>query len=525
MARARSQPPDARLMKTSGSPLGLAEGSVDSKSMMLISGMFMCGRFIPHGNLTELLHFEAIEEELGGCSKLRFDTKQHELKAQALEICGAPVRDLTTVSGDTLIGGGCVEHTTPEVRSYKKILAILVLINRRSKIRYFLQAGICDADLPLVLVKRTDSVASWALQPGKANDISPGRLKGWSKSKVTYTKFLEWQWVVLAPSFTSGQEKMVPHQSFQDRDILPFTSWEILVESKSTNVPIQAVAVKRLKSQNDGDFEREVNITRRFSDNHHKNLVCLLATYKQHDEFNLIFPYAECNLLGYWRQVNPNPSSKDGLSWLAEQCRGLADGLAYIHRYSTSSFRSLLHPNSFPLTSFTKVPTPDNKEVCQLFGRHGDIKPENILWFSGPRPFTENSKGILKITDFGIAEFSTKPAVDRKRRGHIPNSPTYCAPEIDLPVQVGGGPISPSYDIWALGCVYLQFITWWLGSWDYVEKFASRRLMPDPYHWSLPLNSDKFFTIQKNSHTGRWEAQVKDVVSQVSISQTMRVYL
>ncbi|KAH7268549.1 hypothetical protein B0J15DRAFT_578735 [Fusarium solani] len=91
-----------------------------------------------------------------------------------------------------------------------------------------------------------------------------------------------------------------------------------------------------------------------------------------------------------------------------------------------------------------RVPTPDSKEVCQLFGRHGDIKPENILWFSGPRPFTENYKGILKITDFGIAEFSTKPAVDRKRRGDAPNSATCCAPEIDLPVQVGGGLINPS---------------------------------------------------------------------------------
>jgi serine/threonine protein kinase len=229
---------------------------------------------------------------------------------------------------------------------------------------------------------------------------------------------------------------------------------------------------------------------------------------KQHDEFNLIFPWAEYDLHDYWRQVNPNPSPKehqDNLSWLAEQCRGLADGLAYIHRYPTASFRSLLHLNSSLLTSFTKVPTPDSKEVCQLFGRHGDIKPENILWFSGPRPFTENYKGILKITDFGIAEFSTKPAVDRKRRGDTPNSATCCAPEIDLPVQVGGGLINPSYDVWALGCVYLELITWWLGAWEYVEKFAPRRLMPDLFHWlnsRLPLSSDKFFTVQWNSHTG-----------------------
>jgi hypothetical protein len=47
---------------------------------------------------------------------------------------------------------------------------------------------------------------------------------------------------------------------------------------------------------------------------------------KQHDEFNLIFPWAEYDLHDYWRQVNPNPSPKehqDNLSWLAEQCRVL----------------------------------------------------------------------------------------------------------------------------------------------------------------------------------------------------------
>ncbi|WAO92054.1 HET domain-containing protein [Fusarium falciforme] len=125
-------------------------------------------------------------------------------------------------------------------------------------------------------------------------------------------------------------------------------------------------------------------------------------------------------------------------------------------------------------------------------------------------------------------EFSTKPAADRKRRGDTPNSPTYCTHEIDLPVQVGGGPISPSYDVWGLGCVYLELVTWWLGAWEHVEKFASRRLMPDLFHWPnsrLLRSSDKFFTIQWSSHTRGWEARVKDVISQVSISQTMRVYL
>lgn len=265
---------------------------------------------------------------------------------------------------------------------------------------------------------------------------------------------------------------------------------------------------------------------RRFSNDRHPNLISLLATYAQHGEFNLIFPWAEFDLHQYWRQINPSPSPeehKDYLAWLAEQCMGIADGLSYIHRYATESFRSLLHSTSFPLTSVVTVETLDKKEVCRLFGRHGDIKPENILWFPlpGPRSPAGKAQGILKITDFGIAEFSTKPAVDKSRRGNTPNSPTYCAPEIDLQPPHGSGLVSPSYDIWALGCVYLEFITWWIGAGEYVDEFTESRLMPDYHHFSkneFPLCSDKFFTIETIPSTGKQEAKVKDAVSRVGIS-------
>lgn len=166
--------------------------------------------------------------------------------------------------------------------------------------------------------------------------------------------------------------------------------------------------------------------------------------------------------------------------------------------------------------------------ICHdLFGRHGDIKPENILWFPDLETSGPNGFGTLKIADFGIVEFSTQRAVDRRRRGFVANSPSYRAPENDLPHDDGITRVSSSYDIWALGCVFLEFVTWWFGGWIMVEGFRSQRDLPDPvWYGSAALEepvyfSDTFFTIIKGS-SGEDVAIVKESVSKVSRSSCAR---
>lgn len=179
--------------------------------------------FIPRGKLSELLTIESIEDELMRCDRPLFGTRKHSTKAQASKIFGISPRSPTTDSGETLIGESHGEDTPTDGQSYKKILAILVLMEKASKIRSFLRAGVSDADLPLVCIKTKDSVVSWELRPEKAKDLSTGCLK--SRAKFTLIKFVEYQWAVLSPFFRSGYAKRVPHQSFQKNEILPFTSW------------------------------------------------------------------------------------------------------------------------------------------------------------------------------------------------------------------------------------------------------------------------------------------------------------
>ncbi|KAK1624881.1 kinase-like domain-containing protein [Colletotrichum phormii] len=139
----------------------------------------------------------------------------------------------------------------------------------------------------------------------------------------------------------------------------------------------------------------------------------------------------------------------DLVRWVARQTAGMAAGLARIHEYPGK--------------------VDGNMENAVKYGRHGDIKPENILWFRS----SEEDLGRLVISDFGLGVFNSK-----RSRSNIPNdsgigrTPTYRPPECDIE----GAMISRSWDIWTLGCVYVEFVTWLLGGWELSEHFAEWRM-------------------------------------------------
>ncbi|KAJ3533864.1 hypothetical protein NM208_g7781 [Fusarium decemcellulare] len=484
------------------------------------------GRFLPLEKLKVVLGEDAVEKQLAKCKGRRKTTHSKNsspidipgIKAEVQAVMGTLVRDTT--------------QTDAEHKSYLKILAILILIKRRSMIYPFMKAGLCDAHLPLSLENAADSTP-WKLRRKDGQEVSRDNFRDWKKS--SFARFIEKQWIVLAPSFDNGCDTKEDLQMLSGDHVLPFISWVKLSEggfgkvykvqihpschsfnsASAPRTPYPSFALKKVYIHKSFNPEYEFNVLRKFRNDRHKHLISLLAAYIQHDAYHLIFPWAKADLLDYWRLENPKPLEAERqqvLIWLAEQCRGLAEGLSFIHRYETVSFERLLHPTSFPLQSKSLVRRDGDKEVRRLFGRHGDIKPANILWFPGHC----SERGILKITDFGIAEFSTQQEVNSNRRDSFANSPTYRPPETDL--RIGDGTVSASYDIWTLGCVYLEFLTWWLGGWASVDKFAKQRLDSDTGLWqtnSLSFKSDAFFTITKDE-AGKSQARVKTKVTEVS---------
>jgi serine/threonine protein kinase len=223
------------------------------------------------------------------------------------------------------------------------------------------------------------------------------------------------------------------------------------------------------------DFEVEVEMLKAFSNHRGPHLVKLLATYRWHGRYHLIFPYARLNLRNYWKETPTPEFSQTTISWMLWQCKGIAAGLYAIHEYKNSERKQ-------QATLGSDLPHGRaNKD--NLFGRHGDIKPENILWYDED---THHGLGLLLIADFGLMEFHSEHSRSNVRADGVACSPTYAPPELELRLH-----ISPAYDIWSLGCVFLEFVTWLVLGSQELDGFPEARA----FTVTDGLNDDTFFTI------------------------------
>jgi len=209
----------------------------------------------------------------------------------------------------------------------------------------------------------------------------------------------------------------------------------------------------------------------------------------------MVFPWADGNLRNFWESFKLPKRTKDLTSWMVSQYHGISEGLLQIHGLGNEQ-------NS------------DGK----ITGRHGDIKPENILWLKNHN----GSKNHLVICDFGLSRFHTFKEQSEER---VPGfSPSYRPPECDL-YQLR---ISAKYDVWTLGCLLLEFLTWYLLGWEAVDlTFTDARMVdegwsPGPQQAkheeadSKWLYEDTFF--QQHNDGTTVSAQLKPSVLAVSPS-------
>lgn len=214
----------------------------------------------------------------------------------------------------------------------------------------------------------------------------------------------------------------------------------------------------------------------------------------------MIFPWAEGNLAEFWKGCSSDPGSRHDSFWSLQQCLGLAGGLRKVH--NDNSWRLRHGSNKFGLRNQ---------------GRHGDIKPENILFFPG----TGTARGRLVVADFTLMRFHSVDTVNYTQAGKVGFSETYYPPEVD---DSSGASVSQKYDVWTLGCVYLEFITWYLIGYDAIgkdyftdtdgkrrESFTLLRSKHDKKH-NVP--TDRFFTQADGSGS-----KVKDSVKEASRSR------
>lgn len=209
-----------------------------------------------------------------------------------------------------------------------------------------------------------------------------------------------------------------------------------------------------------------------------KSLITFLLTFKLSSDHYLILPWAEGGNLLDLCQSKEIPENDESWSyWLAEQCAELADGLSDIH-----DTRMTL--DEIPAALKMTIPEPDPQQVPSHgyhqdesdFGRHGDIKPPNILWFSNEK--NNHNHGVLRLADFGLTTFHrehTTKVLHAEVRGF---TSTYQAPEHILNYPDAGQVtyVSRKVHVWSLGYVYVEFITWGMMGNDGVERFRNQRM-------------------------------------------------
>lgn len=382
----------------------------------------------------------------------------------------------------------------PRPTTRRKIFAILALIQRVEDIVRFIKERLHDNDLPFLLSPGENPGTLQLQRRSRDGKLHPITIVS-SWPIYLLESFNNYQWKLLPPYFTLST-KLKPevlHYSFEDGTVLPLIEdeeitsgfsggysdvWKVKIHPAHHNCSHDGpsnqgnpdYAMKRLRHSNREAFKAEVSSLKRFSSRDHLHLIRLLVTFEWRKEFYFLFPCADGNLHDFWKRhktVGDPPRDHKLAVWFSGQCLGLAQGLKMIHTVEVKP------------GEFLDIPPSEQEKT---HGRHGDVKPENILWFApvGAYQPHETDKGsdmgVLKISDFGLSKFHRTGSLRSGPNNgkSTPVSPTYRAPEFDIDRG-----IDQSYDIWSLGCVLLEFIAWYVLGWEEVERFSTTRVEED----------------------------------------------
>ncbi|UPK99688.1 hypothetical protein LCI18_010623 [Fusarium solani-melongenae] len=342
--------------------------------------------------------------------------------------------------------------------SYLKVFALLLLQDRVEDLELFIKDTVCDEKLPIILEKARRGYRVYSSKdPSKLLEC----FKNWRSGEQE--GFEANQWNVLTTFFGLTEEK-----TCKDDRVLHASGGYGTV----TRVEFHPTS---------HSFQDALSELKRFSGAVHSHLVTTLGAFKHSDEWNFIFPGAHCDLDEYLEQ-HDSSWTHGAVDWAFKQLLGITGALDTIH-----------NPRHLHLS-------PD---IEKRYGRHGDIKCDNILCF--PVPGRSHQYHLI-ISDFGISAFNRDTSRSNIPNEKVPGVPGYRPPECD----VTGGEISRSFDIWCLGCLFLEFITWVLGGRALLEDFRRQRLTT---YLITGVNNNIFYVL-KRTEKGGYVAQVKPEVTE-----------
>ncbi|KAJ3533867.1 hypothetical protein NM208_g7792 [Fusarium decemcellulare] len=277
------------------------------------------------------------------------------------------------------------------------------------------------------------------------------------------------QWEICAPVFFANKDNhdldpqailpfIAKHEDSTDSgsfgQVIKYSIHNCHLKADELEIPnTEFVAVKHIKLDEGQNrttkirgWEKEVRALWQMKELNQKHIVKFITAFRRGEEDHcLMLEWANGgNLKNLWENFRRPLLTGSLVKATFEQLHGLAQALYRAH-----------YPES---------PAVDG------FYRHGDLKPENILWFKDEHG-ERGEMGTLKICDWGLAknhpiitELRTKPTTTGygTRRYEAPEEST--SNNSSLMVQDRSGKDvkkrSRLYDIWAMGCIALEFLIW-----------------------------------------------------------------
>ncbi|KAF1928584.1 kinase-like protein [Didymella exigua CBS 183.55] len=206
----------------------------------------------------------------------------------------------------------------------------------------------------------------------------------------------------------------------------------------------------------------EVSFHREMENLAHHHLLKCLASFTFSAQYNMIYEKADCDVEKFMED-HSDPRDLDDMQPedLAQQLFGLADALSLIHNRGQSD------PGKK-----SGLLTPEGSK--QKTGFIHDIKPENILMFI-------YNQGGKKTYWFRLSDFSCAKVVDVLTSVSGKNKYSYQTvsksgtPNYRAPEATGTGKTSRPYDLWSLGCVFLELLVWYLDGYTALREFRDKR--------------------------------------------------
>jgi serine/threonine protein kinase len=207
-------------------------------------------------------------------------------------------------------------------------------------------------------------------------------------------------------------------------------------------------------------FYQEENNLERVRQLQDLHIVQITKSYRKGSDFNIVFSRAKANLRQCltmpeysFHDLTTGPIRQAGV-WV--QMRGLARALDRIINYDPR----VDNPGVVFQSRENKSDSP------QILGYYFNLKHFNILVYDDE----DGENNILKISDFGQAKFNAR--VDDSRTTNPGGADVYAAPEA---ITDSESRLNTRYDIWSLGCIFLELVTFLLRKYQGVQDFGNAR--------------------------------------------------